>query len=119
MSFIVYTNRADNAKRFKTWRYYLPKGVIKNYSVNINGKKPLWPTIHPDIKRCQEIRKLKTGQSVDYITGCLWGYEYIKNHYKLIAVDLGRQKIIRYWSKSNSSSRNFWEIDKWEQSNCC
>ena len=25
-------------KRFKTWKYYFPKGIIKNYSVIINGK---------------------------------------------------------------------------------
>ena len=48
-----------------------------------------------DIKWCDEIRKLTTGttgQVEDYTTGCLFGYEYIKNHYRFIAVDLGRQK---------------------------
>ena len=33
-----------------------------------------------------------TGQDKDYTTGCLFPYEYIKNHYRLIAVDLSRQK---------------------------
>ena len=41
-----------------------------------------WPTI----------RKLTTGQGGGYTTGCLLDYEYIKNHYKLIAVDLSIQK---------------------------
>ena len=36
--------------------------------------------------------KLMTGQSEDYTTGCLLYYEYVKNRYRLIAVDLSRQK---------------------------
>ena len=40
----------------------------------------------------EEIRKLTTGQGEDQITGCLLEYDYIKNHYRLIAVDLIRQK---------------------------
>ena len=33
-----------------------------------------------------------TGQGEDYITGCLLDYDYMKNHYKLIAIDLSTQK---------------------------
>ena len=36
--------------------------------------------------------KLTTGEVEDYTTGCLLDYEYIQNHYRLIAVDLSRQK---------------------------
>ena len=36
--------------------------------------------------------KLMTRQSEDYTTGCLLDYEYVKNRYRLIAVDLSRQK---------------------------
>ena len=36
--------------------------------------------------------KLMAGQSEDYTTGCLLDYEYVKNRYRLIAVDLSRQK---------------------------
>ena len=48
--------------------------------------------IDSDIERCEEIRKLTTEQDEDYTTGCLLDYEYIKNHYRSIAVDLSRQK---------------------------
>ena len=37
-------------------------------------------------------RKLITGQSEDSTTECLLGYNYIKNHYRLIAIALSRQK---------------------------
>ena len=36
--------------------------------------------------------KFLAGQGEDYTTGCLLDYDYIKNHYRLIAVDLSRQK---------------------------
>ena len=35
---LVYSNQDDNSKRYKAKRYYLPKGIIKNYSVIIDGK---------------------------------------------------------------------------------
>ena len=47
-----------------------------------------------DIKRYEEIRKLTTGQGKDYTTGYLLDYDYIKNHYRLITVDLSRQKVL-------------------------
>ena len=47
-------------------------------------------TVDSDIKRYEKT-KLTTGQSEDYTTGCLLNYEYIKNHYRLTAVDLSRQ----------------------------
>ena len=34
---LVYLNRANDVKRFKT-RRYLPKAIIKNYDMNIMGK---------------------------------------------------------------------------------
>ena len=43
-------------------------------------------------KRYEENRKLRTGQGEDYTIGCLIGYDYIKNHYRLIAADLSSQK---------------------------
>ena len=44
--------------------------------------------IDSDIKRYEEIRKITTGQGGDYTTGCSLDYDYIKSHYRLIAVDL-------------------------------
>ena len=80
MFVLVYLNRNDGVKRFNVRNYYLPKGIIKNYNVTINGKNFYYQAIDFDIKRNKEIRKLTTGQGEYYTTG----YEYIKNHYKLI-----------------------------------
>ena len=52
----------------------------------------LLKAIDSDIKRYEEIRKITTVQDEDYTTECLLDYEFIKNYYRLIAVDLSRQK---------------------------
>ena len=70
----------------------LPKGIIVNYNVISNGNNFYDQAIDSDIKQYEEIRKLLTGQRKDYTTGCLLGYDYIKNHYRLIALDFSRQK---------------------------
>ena len=91
---LVYLNRGDDVKWFKTGRYCLPKGIIKICNVIINGKNFYDQAIDTDIKQYKEIRKLTTGQGEDYTTGCLLDYEFIKNCYRLIAVNLSRQKTI-------------------------
>ena len=35
---LVYSNQDFKFKRFKARKYYLPKGIIKNYNMIINGK---------------------------------------------------------------------------------
>ena len=40
------------------------------------------------------IRKITTRQGDDYTAGCLLGYIYSKNYYKMIAVDLSKQKAL-------------------------
>ena len=65
---LVYLNRDNDVKRFKTRRYYLTKGRIKNYNVIINGKNFYDQPIDSDIKRYKEIRKLTTVKVEDYTT---------------------------------------------------
>ena len=48
--------------------------------------------ISSDIKKIWNIRKLTTGKGEDFTTGSLLDYDYIKNYYRLVAVDLSRQK---------------------------
>ena len=46
------------------------------------------------IKQYDEIRKVSTGYGDDYTTGCLLDYAYFKDNYRLIAVDLSKQKVL-------------------------
>ena len=52
-----------------------------------------------------EIRKIATRKGDDYTAGCLLDYQYFKNHYQLIAVDLSKQReldaILELFSKLN------------------
>ena len=40
------------------------------------------------------IRKTETGQGDDYSTGCLLDYNYFKNYYKVIAIDISKQQAL-------------------------
>ena len=53
---LVHPNQDDNAKRFNAGKYYLPKGIIKNYNIIINRKNFYDQPVDSDIKRCEEIR---------------------------------------------------------------
>ena len=46
------------------------------------------------IKQYDEVRKVSTGQGDDYTTGCLLDYAYFKDNYRIIAVDLSKQKVL-------------------------
>ena len=52
-----------------------------------------WP-INDLIKQYDEVRKVSTGHSDDYTTGFLSDYAYFKDNYKLIAIDLSKQKAL-------------------------
>ena len=65
---------------------------ITNYNVLIDGRNFYDQLVNNQIKKYDEIRKIVAGQGVDYTTGCLLDYQYFKDHYQLIAVDLSKQK---------------------------
>ena len=46
------------------------------------------------IKQYDEVRKVSTEQGDDYTAGCLLDYVYFKDNYRLIAVDLSKQKAL-------------------------
>ena len=46
------------------------------------------------IKQYDEVRKVSTGHGDDYTTGSLLDYAYFKDNYRLIVVDLTKQKAL-------------------------
>ena len=70
----------------------LPREDIINCNVLIDGRNFYGQPIKDQIKKYDEIRKIATGKRDDYTTGRLLDYQYFKGHYKLIAVDLSKQK---------------------------
>ena len=75
-------------------KYLLPRGKIKNYNVLIDGRNFYDQPINDIIKQYDEVRKVSTGYGDDYTTGCLLDYAYFKDNYRLIAVDLSKQKAL-------------------------
>ena len=75
-------------------KYFLPRGEIKNYNVLIDGRNFYDQPINDIIKQYDEVRKVSTGYGDDYTTGCLLDYAYFKDNYRLIAVDLSKQKAL-------------------------
>ena len=98
---LVYSNQDNSAKRFKTWRYYIPKGIIKNYNVIINGRKLLWPTHWLWYKITWKNKKVnnRTRWILHYWMFIrLWIYQ---NSLKINRRWFEQTKRIRCWSKSN------------------
>ena len=65
---------------------------ITNYNVLIDGRSFYDQPISDQIRKYDEIRNIATGKGVDYTTVRLLDYQYFKDHYQLIAVDLSKQK---------------------------
>ena len=60
----------------------------------IDGKNLFDQPINSNLKTCENIRSIATGQGDDYATGCLLDYFYFNKNYKIIAIDLSKQQVL-------------------------
>ena len=60
----------------------------------IDGKNFFDQPIKNNKVTYENIRKIAIGQGEDSTTGCLVGYIYFKNYYKMIVVDLSKQQAL-------------------------
>ena len=74
--------------------YSLPRGQIKNFNVLIDRRNFHDQPIDELIKQYDKVRKVSTGKGDDCNTGCLLDYAYFKDNYRIIAVDLSKQKAL-------------------------
>ena len=81
-------------------QYYLSKLDIKTYNVVIDGKGFFDQPVKSDIRKCDKIRKIATGERDDYTTDCLLYYIFLKNYCKMIAIDLSKQQALDADSKA-------------------
>ena len=58
----------------------------------IDGRNLYDQPVNDQIKNYDEIKEIATGHGDDYTPGCLLDYQYFKDHYQLIAVDLSKKK---------------------------
>ena len=66
----------------------------------IDGKNFFDRPVKNGIRTYNNIRKISTGQGDYYTTGCLLHYNYFKEHYKMIAIDLSKQQELDYENQS-------------------
>ena len=71
---------------------YLPRSKLNKYNVIIDGKIFYDNPIESDIENYRELKRVMIGKGEDYTTGSLLDYDYFKKYYKLVAVDLSKQK---------------------------
>ena len=86
-------SRADNNQPAKNGqrKYYLPRIDLEKYVI-IDGRHFYDNPIECDIEKHRELKKVMIGKGEDYTIGSLLDYSYFLKHYKLIAVDLSKQK---------------------------
>ena len=91
--FVIAYNRANyQPTRNGQIKYYLPRIDLNKYNVIINGRNFYDNPIESDIEKYRELKKVMIGKGEDYTTGSLLDYNYFDKHYKLVAVDLSKQK---------------------------
>ena len=89
---VTASNTANRVSRDSQRKYFLPRVDITNYNLLIDGRNFYDQSINDQIKKYDKIGKITTGKGDDYTASCLLDYQYFKNHYQLIAVDLSKQK---------------------------
>ena len=82
---LTYENEDDRTSFSK---YYVPKVEIKDFNVLVDGK----PFFEIPVKNKEEAYEaiIEMSKSNGNTTGSLLDYEYFKDHYKLIAIDLSK-----------------------------
>ena len=73
-------------------KYFLPRVKIEN--IDIDGRNFYDQPINDSIKQYDVVRKISTGQGDDYTTSCLLNFSYFEKNYRIIAVDLSKQKTL-------------------------
>ena len=76
--------------------YYLPNVEIKDYNVMINGENFFDQPIKNKKTTYHNIRKIVIGYGDDYTTGCLLDYPCFIETYKMIAINLSKQKVLDF-----------------------
>ena len=87
-------SREDNNQATRNGRrkYYLPRIDLNKYNVIIDGRNFYDNPIESDVDKYRESKEVMIGKGEDYTTGSLLDYNYFEKHYKLVAVDLSKQK---------------------------
>ena len=119
---LAYSRVGGQPDRNSQQKYYLPRIDLKKFNVIIDGRNFYDNPIESDIEKYRELKKVMFGKGEDYTTGSLLDYNYVKEHYILVAVDLSKQKELdadpraiqqiefKYMLETNSTI--YWVLEK-------
>ena len=121
--FVMAYNRVDGQPtRNGQQKYYLSRIDLKKYNVIIDGRKFYDYSIESNIEKYRALKKVMIGKGEDYTTGSLLDYNYFNKHYKLVVVDLSKQKEldadstaiqqIEFKCMLGTNSTNYWVLEK-------
>ena len=89
---MAYNSANGQPTRNEKIKYYLPRIDLNKYNGIIDGRNFYDNPIESDIEKYRELKKVMIGKGEDYTTGSLLDSNYFDKHYKLVAVDLSKQK---------------------------
>ena len=119
---MAYNSANNQATRDGRKKCYLPRTDLNKYNAIIDGRDFYDNPVESDIEKYRQLKKLMIGKGEDYTAGSLLDYNYFQKHYKLIAVDLSKQKELgadpraiqqielKYMLGTNSSI--YWVLEK-------
>ena len=119
---MVYNIANGQPNRNGRKKYYLPRIDLEKYNVIIDGRNFYDNPIESDIEKYRELKKVMIGKGEDYTTGSLLDFNYFDKHYKLVAVDLSKQKEldadpiaiqeIEFKYMLGTNSKIYWVLEK-------
>ena len=89
---MAYNRENGQPTRNRQQKYYLPIIDLEKYNVINAGRNFHDNPIESDIVKYRELKKVMIGKGEDYTTGSSLDFHYFDKHYKLVAVDLSKQK---------------------------
>ena len=73
----------------------MPNEQIESYNVTVDGRNVFESPINViDRKGYENLRDIMIGNGDDYTVGSMIDYRYFKDEYKVIGIDLSRQRVL-------------------------
>ena len=91
LTYSVDDNNNDNRQSFS--QFYLPSIMVKDYNIIIDKLAFFDLPIKTEEEAYKKI--IDISRDNEYTTGNLLDYDYLKNYYKLTAIDLCKQQVLQ------------------------
>ena len=89
---MAYNSANGQSTRNGQRKYYLPRIYLNKYNVIIDGRNFCDNPIESNTEKYRELKEVMIGKGEDYTTASLLDFNHFDKRYKLVAVDLSKQK---------------------------